>query len=197
MGIRQVRLLEPSATQASSRFLPSMWHAALGGRQLAALPALPPPPQLCVRVPYLQVYWSNACQIIPPHDAGIAAAIEGNLALWELPPLAAVTYDHPLVCDPLQQVAERYYERLRQQLHYRSDEANAAAPAVAYTALHGVGTPWLLRAFQACGLPAPVLVQQQCQPDPDFSTGGRTRALCCCRLGHKQVQYLCMHAASD
>lgn len=36
--------------------------------------------------PLGQVYWSNACQIIPPHDAGIAAAIEAHLQLWELPP---------------------------------------------------------------------------------------------------------------
>lgn len=27
----------------------------------------------------LQVYWSNAVQIIPPHDAGIAATIEASL----------------------------------------------------------------------------------------------------------------------
>lgn len=33
----------------------------------------------------LQVYWGNGCQIIPPHDGGIAASIEQNLELWELP----------------------------------------------------------------------------------------------------------------
>lgn len=33
----------------------------------------------------LKVYWGNACQIIPPHDSGIAAAIEANLQLWQLP----------------------------------------------------------------------------------------------------------------
>lgn len=118
-----------------------------------------------------KVYWTNTCQIIPPHDAGIAAAIERELGLWELPPLESISYGHPLVRDPLQQVADEYYSQLRRHLWYRGAEANASAPAVAYTALHGVGTPWLLRAFREFGLPAPILVQQQCQPDPDFSTG--------------------------
>ncbi|KAI3438192.1 hypothetical protein D9Q98_000629 [Chlorella vulgaris] len=117
-----------------------------------------------------KVFWSNACQIIPPHDAGIAAAIEAELALWPLPPLDGPAYAHELVQDPLQLVSETYYARLKCQLCFRGAEANAAAPALAYTALHGVGTPWLLRAFSEFGLPAPVLVQQQCQPDPDFPT---------------------------
>lgn len=121
--------------------------------------------------PLLQVYWSNACQIIPPHDAGIAAAIEQNLALWPLLPLDAIRAGHPLVRDPLDLVAEQYYSSLSQHLRFRSLKANAAAPPVAYTALHGVGTPWLQRAFREFGLPAPVLAARQCTPDPDFSTG--------------------------
>lgn len=32
-----------------------------------------------------KVYWSNGCQIIPPHDSGIAAAIEneGEVLSWD------------------------------------------------------------------------------------------------------------------
>ncbi|KAL4452333.1 hypothetical protein ABPG75_007995 [Micractinium tetrahymenae] len=127
-----------------------------------------------------KVYWSNACQIIPPTDAGIAAAIEQELALWPLPPLGGTSaeqglpvedpYQHPLVDDPLHQVAGEYYHRLAARLRFRGMNDNAAAPRVAYTALHGVGTPWLLRAFQAFGLPPPVLAEAQCSPDPGFST---------------------------
>ncbi|PRW56905.1 phosphoglucomutase PGM3 isoform B [Chlorella sorokiniana] len=118
-----------------------------------------------------KVYASNACQIVPPADAAIAAAIEAELPLWQLPPLAEVaSYRHPLVRDPLPGVADSYYSALKQHLHHRSAEANAAAPAMAYTALHGVGTPWLLRAFGEWGLPPPILTRRQCEPDPDFST---------------------------
>jgi phosphomannomutase len=31
-----------------------------------------------------KVYYLNGCQIIPPHDVGIAAAIEENQELWDL-----------------------------------------------------------------------------------------------------------------
>lgn len=121
---------------------------------------------------HAQVYASNACQIIPPADAAIAAAIEAELPLWALPPLDEVaSYRQPVVRDPLPGVADRYYSALKQRLHHRSAEANAAAPAMAYTALHGVGTPWLLRAFSEWGLPPPILTPRQCEPDPDFSTG--------------------------
>lgn len=61
-------------------------------------------------------------------------------------------YSHPLVSDPLGAVSERYYQRLVAALHYRSAAANAAAPAVAYTAMHGVGTPWVQEVRRGLGL---------------------------------------------
>ncbi len=41
---------------------------------------------------------------------------------------------------------------------------------VVYTAMHGVGTETLLEVFQKAGLPAPILVDAQAYPDPDFPT---------------------------
>lgn len=38
-----------------------------------------------------QVYWSNAVQIIPPHDAGIAAKIDNSL---DVDDEAWIPYDH-------------------------------------------------------------------------------------------------------
>jgi hypothetical protein len=49
----------------------------------------------------MQVYWGNGCQIIPPHDTGIAAAIEANLNLWTLPPLPEI-YNNPQLHNPYQ-----------------------------------------------------------------------------------------------
>eukprot|EP00887_Chlorella_sp_A99_P004503 scaffold34.g4503.t1 len=73
-------------------------------------------------------------------------------------------------------VADAYYAALTASLHFRS--VNADAPRMAYTALHGVGTPWVERAFAAFGLPPPVLTPSQCGPDPDFSTGETAMPLC-------------------
>ena len=36
--------------------------------------------------------------------------------------------------------------------------------------MHGVGTPWTVRAFAAFGLPPPIQVAERAAPDPDFPT---------------------------
>lgn len=105
------------------------------------------PCTVCCRPCSRQVYWGNGCQIIPPHDAGIAASIEQNLELWELP----AELPPALVYDPTQQIAESYYSKLTAHLHMRSAEANAAAAQAVYTPLHGVGGKFVLRAFKVAG----------------------------------------------
>uniref|UniRef100_A0A6U2BWI2 phosphoglucomutase (alpha-D-glucose-1,6-bisphosphate-dependent) n=1 Tax=Chlamydomonas euryale TaxID=1486919 RepID=A0A6U2BWI2_9CHLO len=131
-----------------------------------------------------KVYWGNGCQIIPPHDAGIAAAILDSLhpsslagsstqgapldrAAWQQA-VAAVT-SHPLVSNPMVKVSEEYWHRL-ETLRFRSAGENAAAAAAVYTAMHGVGASYVLRAFQVMGLPPPVMVAEQEAPDPEFPT---------------------------
>ncbi len=50
--------------------------------------------------------------------------------------------------------------------------AASGAPSltVVYTAMHGVGWETVARVLQAAGFPAPVLVDAQIEPDPDFPT---------------------------
>ncbi|KAF8059165.1 PGM2 [Scenedesmus sp. PABB004] len=113
-----------------------------------------------------KVYWGNGCQIIPPHDAGIAACIEANQALWELP----AELPPGLTFDPTQRIAEHYYAALSDHLRFCSDADNAAAARAVYTPLHGVGGKWALRAFKTFGLPEPLVVAAQAAPDPEFPT---------------------------
>ena len=79
-------------------------------------------------------------QIIPPHDVGIAAAIEAQTELWEVPKQPTAS---PLVTDPLAEVTQRYYYALQQDLSFRTQQDNSSAAPVVYTPLHGVGLPWV------------------------------------------------------
>ena len=58
--------------------------------------------------------------------------------------------------------------------HYVSTCAEGSSEATAqkiiYTAMHGVGTQTLLSVFEAANFSTPILVKQQCKPDPDFPT---------------------------
>ena len=58
--------------------------------------------------------------------------------------------------------------------HYVSScaegSSEATAQKIVYTAMHGVGTQTLLSVFEAANFSTPILVDEQCKPDPDFPT---------------------------
>jgi len=111
-----------------------------------------------------KVYWSNGCQIIPPHDIGIAESILQNLEpmTWDTEVL-----ENSLLCEgALGHVRDAYFR----QVH----EAAVPSPKgtdirFAYTAMHGVGLPYMTRAVRDLGLESNmVIVEQQAHPDPNF-----------------------------
>lgn len=100
-----------------------------------------------------KVYFDNGAQIISPHDKGIAESIELNLEpsvdAWNIDGLEK----NALVTDPFDEVYDCYYADLK-QLHFSTDEANANSPIkFVYTAMHGVGYEFSVRAFKSFGLP--------------------------------------------
>lgn len=119
-----------------------------------------------------KVYWANGSQIIPPHDAGIAASILDNLEPW-------TTYDDallvtlrasPLVTDPTTELTKSYFEIMSQRL-CRFPQDNAATDLkIAYTAMHGVGHAFTSRSFAAFKHKPYVQVAAQLLPDPEFPT---------------------------
>eukprot|EP00873_Tetraselmis_striata_P004074 jgi/Tetstr1/424338/TSEL_014903.t2 len=113
-----------------------------------------------------KVYWGNGCQIVPPHDNGIATAILDNLPLWDVS--AFMGAEQPGLSDPLEEVASAYYAALREALLL--DVAVPDGFRVTYTPLHGVGGKWLQRAFREFNLPEPVMTEEQAQPDAEFPT---------------------------
>jgi phosphomannomutase len=107
-----------------------------------------------------KVYLGDGAQIVPPVDADIAARI------------AAVGAVSGLVRDPSlthrcgDEVIDAYLDAAVAQMLVPS----ARSVRVAYTAMHGVGTAVLVRAFARAGFPAPALVVSQVEPDPAFPT---------------------------
>ena len=148
-----------------------------------------------------KVYWANGAQIVAPHDAGIAACIEADVAAPRAPSaeyaaladaLLAPGGEHDYAVDAAdlsELVTGEYLATLANKVGFHRDAnvsqtvVEAMAPAeteearravcakrVTYTAMHGVGTEWVLRSFEHFGLPPPVLVSEQCLPDPTFPT---------------------------
>ncbi|WP_329321563.1 MULTISPECIES: phospho-sugar mutase [unclassified Streptomyces] len=107
-----------------------------------------------------KVYLGDGSQIVPPADAGIAAEIDAVTRLDTVPRPDGGWE----ILD--EGVLDAYLARTDAVL---SDGSPRTARTV-YTAMHGVGKDVLLAAFARAGFPAPALVAEQAEPDPDFPT---------------------------
>ncbi|MDX2544064.1 phospho-sugar mutase [Streptomyces sp. WI04-05B] len=107
-----------------------------------------------------KVYLGDGSQIVPPADAEIAAEIEAVRALDDVPRPESgwETLDEA--------VLNAYLARTDAVL----TPGSPRTARTVYTAMHGVGRETLLAAFARAGFPAPELVAEQADPDPDFPT---------------------------
>lgn len=120
-----------------------------------------------------KLYLGDGIQLVSPADAEIAAAIDrvadtDPLAGTDLPagsggeggdgPPAAAT-----------DIADEALARHR-QVAIEALATDHRQVSIVYTAMHGVGGRHLLDCFEAAGFPAPVVVEAQFDPDPDFPT---------------------------
>ncbi|HRD99795.1 MAG TPA: hypothetical protein PLV68_00770, partial [Ilumatobacteraceae bacterium] len=114
-----------------------------------------------------KVYLGDGAQIVPPHDAGIAACIdEFDPTGVDATGIELAEPDDPRIVRLDDQPLTRYLASVP-AVRLRPDLPGVA---VAYTAMHGVGGATALRAFELSGLPAPAVVEAQQQPDPTFPT---------------------------
>lgn len=116
-----------------------------------------------------KVYWGNGAQIIPPHDQGIAAAIDGVGPAREV---ARLSFDEArsrgLVRINPPELGQAYLDAIL-ALRVHPDGGGKELTLV-YTALHGVGGPWVVRAFEAAGFHELHPVPEQQQPNGAFPT---------------------------
>ncbi|WP_405744022.1 phospho-sugar mutase [Streptomyces sp. NBC_01525] len=107
-----------------------------------------------------KVYLGDGSQIVPPADGEIAAEIA---AVGSLHDVARPESGWQSLGDD---VLAAYLERTDAVLTPGSPRDTH----VVYTPLHGVGRDTLLAAFARAGFPAPLVVADQAEPDPDFPT---------------------------
>jgi phosphomannomutase len=116
-----------------------------------------------------KVYWSNGAQIIPPHDTGIAAAIDkvidlGPIAMPELDDLRR----EGLLIDLDESLHDHYLDKV---ISLRAQpELDGKDLTIAYTPLHGVGALSVEGALEKGGFPKVFTEKSQREPDPEFPT---------------------------
>ncbi|MGF1427397.1 phospho-sugar mutase [Kitasatospora sp. LaBMicrA B282] len=107
-----------------------------------------------------KVYLGDGSQIVPPADAGIAAEIDAVASLDDVPRAA----------DGWQVLGEDVLDAYLARAVTVVEPGGARDLDVVYTPLHGVGRDTLLAAFKQAGFPAPTVVAEQAEPDPEFPT---------------------------
>ncbi|NGO81367.1 phospho-sugar mutase [Streptomyces sp. YC504] len=107
-----------------------------------------------------KVYLGDGSQIVPPADAEIAAEIAAVAALADVPRPES---GWETLGD---EVVGAYLARTDAVLKPGSPRGARTV----YTPMHGVGKETLLAAFARAGFPAPAVVAEQAEPDPDFPT---------------------------
>ncbi|MFB6565937.1 phospho-sugar mutase [Streptomyces noursei] len=107
-----------------------------------------------------KVYLGDGSQIVPPADGQIADRIAAVRSLADVPRPES-GWD---VLDDA--VLAAYLERTDAVL----TPGSARDVGVVYTPMHGVGRDTLVAAFARAGFPAPTVVAEQAEPDPDFPT---------------------------
>jgi phosphomannomutase len=135
-----------------------------------------------------KVFWSDGCQIRSPIDQGIANQILQELIPWNDDYYSQVQliqqYPHyPDNSNSIQKTCDlvnRYFTAMKTSGFYTgvgsttttttTTSAEKSTLKIAYTAMHGVGAPWIQRAYRTFHLPSPIMVPQQVQPDSTFPT---------------------------
>lgn len=115
-----------------------------------------------------KVFWANGAQIVPPHDAAIAAKIEALGPLGEIP---RRDYEESrragLVVALGAEVRAAYLASVRACAVHPEIPADLT---VAYTAMHGVGASFVREALASRGVARLVEVAEQAEPDGGFPT---------------------------
>lgn len=107
-----------------------------------------------------KLYIGDGAQIVPPVDGEISRHIDAVDTVAGL----------PLGTEGIEVLGEDLVDAYLGAVVGLLGGPSAAPVRSVYTAMHGVGTETLRRAFDAAGYDAPHEVAEQAEPDPDFPT---------------------------
>ncbi|ANS80509.1 Phosphomannomutase [Serinicoccus hydrothermalis] len=107
-----------------------------------------------------KVYLGDGSQIVPPADRDIAEQIAAVTSTAQV----------PLAQDGWETLGEEVLDAYLDAAVAVLDPASPRDLSVVHTALHGVGSEVVRRAFERAGFPAPAAVATQAEPDPEFPT---------------------------
>lgn len=117
-----------------------------------------------------KVYGSNGAQIISPIDKSIQKNILQNLEPWSSSWDTSIIENNDLINDPLAQTLQKYVDAVSRNVLEEHKAINSKTDLkFTYTAMHGVGYNYVVRALNAVNLKV-IPVEEQKDPDPDFPT---------------------------
>ncbi|MEZ9071774.1 phospho-sugar mutase [Vibrio splendidus] len=116
-----------------------------------------------------KVYWENGAQIIPPHDAGIAAEIE----IASTKPIPLLSLSDAEKQGKFVWLTEGYYQTYRAAINqspHVNNNTESAKITITYTAMHGVGAQMAEDLLHDAGFHKVFSVPEQREPDGHFPT---------------------------
>lgn len=124
-----------------------------------------------------KIYADNGAQIIPPTDSEIAGLIQNNLKPWSealalLDPVTGFLSDRSAVIDPYDDTFQSYMDIITRDLCVSKADTASSPLKIVYTAMHGVGFPYVSEILNRFGFDSKNVsyVEEQKLPDPEFST---------------------------
>lgn len=114
-----------------------------------------------------KVYWGNGAQIVPPHDTGIAKAID-EASRAEIPFADDLEFER--LADFFGREVDDIYMAEVRKLSLVDASESRKDFAIAYTPMHGVGSKLVERALKESGFEKVVVVPEQRRPDGLFPT---------------------------
>lgn len=115
-----------------------------------------------------KVWWSDACQVLPPHDSGIIAQVD---AISDPAQVKVADLTSPLIKSVGREVDAAYIEALSHYpLHPAENKTKGKNLKIVYTSLHGNGIHTVPPVLTDWGFTNITLVDEQCRIDGNFPT---------------------------